>query len=429
MLASSACSRSSVFTLCLALLASACSASQTEILVVIDADAPLRDQIDVVRARTLDQGGAQIAANDFMIDGEPLVLPFSFVLRPRAGQAAGGDVRLALDAIGDDSVLVMRTVRTSFSAGERRLLRVRLESACRAVPCTTEGMTCVAGTCAPDGLETLPPVDPWRELEDAGVSMDSSTPPDAAPTDAAPSDAAPVDAPMRDAAPVDASGPPPTSCDALAGSGAADGVYSIDPDGEGALAPIDVRCRFEGGRGWTLLAKTLPGETLGFEAPPWTTSGLLNPEDLSLAAADALLRSYGTVPVSELSIQLVLESSGRELVVPVALGRTATLHAILSSGERVDTPASGSAWAAVMGMDMLPASCLIGLNLVGTRAKTRIGALCDEPSVASWGWVGVGGETLDRCTPGMPIRIGSGGFGCVDGARMPRRASTRIWGR
>jgi hypothetical protein len=86
------------------------------------------------------------------------------------------------------------------------------------------------------------------------VQLDTPAP-DAAIPDAAPGpDTAPCDTTAPDA-PVSLDGTPgPISCQALKLSGSGDGVYLIDPDGPGGLAPIQVYCDMAtDGGGWMLV--------------------------------------------------------------------------------------------------------------------------------------------------------------------------------
>ena len=63
-----------------------------------------------------------------------------------------------------------------------------------------------------------------------------------------------------------------TTCKTLlAGGSAANGTYTIDPDGTGGAAPFDAVCDMSGG-GWTQLVKSSPANT----HPAWTANAAYN---------------------------------------------------------------------------------------------------------------------------------------------------------
>ncbi len=96
-----------------------------------------------------------------------------------------------------------------------------------------------------------------------------------APASAAVRDAGAGDVSLEDAAAPttepDAAVAPLASCKAikLADPAAKDGLYRIDPDGAGALAPFTVRCEMStAGGGWTLVGRELPGSGSATKAGP-----------------------------------------------------------------------------------------------------------------------------------------------------------------
>ncbi|MCX6355960.1 MAG: fibrinogen-like YCDxxxxGGGW domain-containing protein [Candidatus Aureabacteria bacterium] len=89
------------------------------------------------------------------------------------------------------------------------------------------------------------------------------------------------------------------SCKAIktATPSAADGTYTIDPDGQGGNAPFDAYCDMtNNGGGWTLIMKGTKNNTFNYEANYWTTSNTLNPTDLSLTVGSAKYPSFNTMP-------------------------------------------------------------------------------------------------------------------------------------
>lgn len=98
----------------------------------------------------------------------------------------------------------------------------------------------------------------------------------------------------------------PATCN-LVPRPAASGVYRIDPDGEGPIAPFDVFCEMEAdGGGWTLALKmdgTKP--TFTYTSPLWVTTTLIAQEQAALDTTEAKLPSFTTVPFRELRLGML----------------------------------------------------------------------------------------------------------------------------
>lgn len=99
----------------------------------------------------------------------------------------------------------------------------------------------------------------------------------------------------------------PRSCAAWRewlGAGAASGTFAIDVDGPGPAPAHDVHCdQTTAGGGWTLVAK-MDGRTTtwGFSSPLWTNDDTLRPEDATLAAGDAKLPGFASLPAEEVLV-------------------------------------------------------------------------------------------------------------------------------
>ena len=93
---------------------------------------------------------------------------------------------------------------------------------------------------------------------------------------------------------------PPSSCKVLhdQGPGVTDGVYLIDPDGDGELDPFEAYCDMENG-GWTLVLKATAEAALAYDSEYWEDSGLLDAEEFTLIG-DAKYPAFLHVPVSEM---------------------------------------------------------------------------------------------------------------------------------
>lgn len=168
----------------LAFLAASCAGQPTQLVVIVRSDLPAED---IVEVRTFVVPGEPFTAapstRSFPVGGGDgrVVIPFSFGVLPRGGDASSRvEITVSAYSASDGTTpTVSRVVRTGFSAGRALAVPVFLSAACRdRAPCAP-GLTCDDGECvSPDvPVEDLLPVDPGRELDDAG-------PRDAPPRDA-----------------------------------------------------------------------------------------------------------------------------------------------------------------------------------------------------------------------------------------------------
>ena len=81
-----------------------------------------------------------------------------------------------------------------------------------------------------------------------------------------------------------------------------DGVYKIDPDGSGPIAPFDVYCDMTtDGGGWTLIMKTAStSNQFPYESPYWSNDVPLNPTDTNLTTNTNMKNmGYSSIPLKE----------------------------------------------------------------------------------------------------------------------------------
>lgn len=189
-------------------------------------------------------------------------------------------------------------------------------------------------------------------------------------------------------------------------------VYTIDPDKGGPLTPFDVYCEqgVEGG-GWTMVLK-VDGRTKTFEytSPLWSNNELHDP-DPELNRSETKLRSWDTVPLTELLVgfETPISPGGNPLTLKyIKLPAQATsTYALFSPSTYKPTTLGRAEWKGVIDNSSLQNTCnREGFNVVGTNqspqayARVRIGiiandiATCDSPN----SYIGVGGGwTGENC--------------------------------
>lgn len=148
-------------------LAAGCVEKPTQLLVFVDTDFPEGD-LDGFGVRVVGPDEEVHDRGSFSLVGEdPVVLPASFGVAPRGGEA-GRRVVIEVDAIDQGTVLFTTRARTSFVEGEIVRLDVFLARRCR-----YEALDCPADqTCGPDGCE---PID--VSVEDLGPPSEEPDPP------------------------------------------------------------------------------------------------------------------------------------------------------------------------------------------------------------------------------------------------------------
>jgi len=162
--------------LALAVTATACQPSATELVVQIDSDYSTDELTEI----DVEVGKEDDAKTTFQTSLTGL--PFSFGIRPADGVPPGKAFQLEVTGRGD-GFSVRRTVRTFYFPDESRFLIVYLSSRCRGVDCDDPSKP----TCGDDGLcHPIPLVDPEQLPEpppegqlpvryDAGVHDDATT--------------------------------------------------------------------------------------------------------------------------------------------------------------------------------------------------------------------------------------------------------------
>ena len=196
------------------------------------------------------------------------------------------------------------------------------------------------------------------------------------------------------------------------GEALASGVYELDPDLDGPLAPFAAYCELEVmGGGWTMVLKS-DGNLATFEygAGHWNSDQPFAPEYPDLDRREAKLASYTQVPMTEMLVAMEYPVgvdptplSLQYLMVPGLAG--GSLFDLVSPGQHVATQVGREAWKGLIPGSSMQANCnLEGLNVVGS---TNL----DDHRVR----IGLIGNDQNNC--GSPnSRIGIGGFGDKCGA-------------
>jgi len=128
----------------------------------------------------------------------------------------------------------------------------------------------------------------------------------------------------------------PVSCMSIkkGNAAAADGVYTIDPDGDAGNAAFSVYCdmTYDGG-GWTMMMKATRGTTFNYNSSYWTTSNTLNESATNINDGDAKFRSFNEYPVKDLAARWPDIASNRYWLQNSINGGTAVvLPTFFSSG-------------------------------------------------------------------------------------------------
>jgi cysteine-rich repeat protein len=185
---------------------------------------------------------------------------------------------------------------------------------------------------------------------------------------------------------------------------AKDGIFNIDPDGNGPVAAFDVYCdmTIDGG-GWTLVLKGDGSKTTFlYSAALWTNNALLNAGMTALDRNEAKFSSWNTVPFTDVLVGFespILNMGALTLKTQkITTGAKASMFAMMSPNVYVaPTVAVGRvAWKALITGSSLQANCnQEGFNVLG---RSRIGIVSNQEN--------------DCNSPDSYIGIGNIGVGC-----------------
>ena len=167
---------------------------------------------------------------------------------------------------------------------------------------------------------------------------------------------------------------------------AKDGIFNIDPDGNGPVAAFDVYCDMTtDGGGWTLVLKA-DGSKANFlyDNVIWTNNALLNAGMTALDRNEAKFSSWNTVPFTDVLVGLespILNMGALTLKTQkVTTGAKTSMFALMSPNVYVaPTVAVGKpAWKALITGSSLQINCnREGFNVNG-QARVRIGIQSNE---------------------------------------------------
>jgi hypothetical protein len=210
------------------------------------------------------------------------------------------------------------------------------------------------------------------------------------------------------------------------------GVYTIDPDGAGGVAPFAVYCDMStGGGGWTLAIKANGGlPTFSYDAALWTNASTLNPASPDFNETEAKLATFSTVPFS--SIMIVLRDppgSGATRMLTLPLASTSLQTLIGTTNAYMATAAGRDAWKGLLQTASLQPYCnREGVNAQGNTfggiwPSVRLGIVsnqenqCDSPD----SWIGVGGRGT-ACGINPAISVGNSARCSADNGDLDRAA-------
>lgn len=400
-----------------------CAGRPTSIVVLVESDLAVGD-VDQIYAVL---GGSacidSACSREFPIT-EDASFPFSFVISPSGDRSR---VELGLEArAADGTVVVAQHWETDFVAGRTMLLRVRLDRACVVHACAASE-TCSEGACVDRRVDpsVLPDVTPGMEFRDAG------------PADVgAPSDVSlDVSADVLDARAVDDAAVVVTRCADLPGI-APSGPTALDPDGPGGSPAFEGWCENDADDGgWTLIAKVEPlSRRLGFDASEWTASAPSPFGTVDEAVGDALLRTYWTVPLTQLRI-----GNGTTWMVTDLDAPASSLRAAMDGGAVMDGGATLDAtlatWSSIVAVSPVGgAPCVrsgLSLELPSASApelRIRIGLAasnasdCGEPTQ----WYGLGVDVATTDASCVATTLTSGGARVCGSPGQRRSDATRL---
>jgi hypothetical protein len=166
------------------------------------------------------------------------------------------------------------------------------------------------------------------------------------------------------------------------------GIYWLDADGAGPLAPFQAWCDLQGdGGGWTLVIEVDgSSEGAGWAAPLWTEATASSAANLWPSQENARHAGYASLAVQQVRVGMVVGGVTRTLVIDAA---GPNLWSMLN-GKPIVTKADLLQWEALLPKGSLQAHCHAqGLAVNSANgAKVRIGILGNNEqdcgSVDSW---------------------------------------------
>ncbi len=207
----------------------------------------------------------------------------------------------------------------------------------------------------------------------------------------------------------------PPNCKALLANNpdAGNGVYSLDPDGDGGKAAFDAYCDMEtDGGGWTLALKADGTKlTFNYNSGYWGNASIFNKDEADLDRTEAKLETWNSVPFTEvmMGMEQPIGNMGnldlKYVMIPID---KPSLFSIFNGGKFVPSNIGRNAWKSLITGSSLQPNCnREGFN---NAPRTRIGIFSNQEN--------------DCNSPDSYIGIGNLGNGCgVAEARVGNMAS------
>ncbi len=175
--------------------------------------------------------------------------------------------------------------------------------------------------------------------------------------------------------------------------GAPSGLYWLDPDGVGVLAPFAAYCDMVGdGGGWTLVMK-VDGNSplLTGESALWQDMSLISADKPDFDKQQARLPGYAQLPLTQLRVGLTVDASPPATLVLAVQG--SSLGYLISQGKLIATSAGRQNWKSLLVDSSLQMYCSQeGLNTIDCRIGISSNQENDCASPDSWLGIGcVGG--------------------------------------
>ncbi len=210
------------------------------------------------------------------------------------------------------------------------------------------------------------------------------------------------------------------SCKAIktANPMAANGVYTLDPDGNGPVMPFQAYCEMTiDGGGWTLALKADGAKaTFFFDAALWTDANTFQPQFPDLDRNEAKLQSFMSVAFTDVLIGLESPIGAMGPLVLKTQKLTvakASLAAMFMGNVYTATMIGRNAWKALQTNSSLQANCnREGFNSLPAgvgNSRARIGIVsnqeadCNSPD----SYIGIGNGNIAPCGPAPARSVGN----------------------